>query len=107
MTVAEGEKCPARRSRSHELKDTGLRSINFTDEAVEDFYFLFTGAVGLFDGLVDEDFFYERVEQFGGQLCRVGLYMVPMYVRKRPECLSIRAVLRRCAPGEGRCPCQP
>ena len=44
----------------HVNKDTGC-SINFADEAIVDFDFLFAGAVVLFDGFVDDDFFNQGV----------------------------------------------
>lgn len=44
----------------HVNKDTGC-SINFADEAIEDFDFLFAGAVVLLDGFVDDDFFNQGV----------------------------------------------
>ncbi len=40
----------------HVNKDTGC-SVDFADEAIVDFDFLFAGAVVLFDGFVDDDFF--------------------------------------------------
>lgn len=46
--------------RFHVIKDTGC-SINFADEAVVDFDFLFAGAVVLFDGFVDDDFFNQCI----------------------------------------------
>lgn len=44
----------------HVNKDTGY-SINFADEAIKDFDFLFTGTVVLLDGFVDDDFFNQGV----------------------------------------------
>ena len=44
----------------HVNKDTGC-SINFADEAIKDFDFLFTGTVVLLDGFVDDDFFNQGV----------------------------------------------
>lgn len=41
-------------------KDTSC-SVDFTDEAVEDFDFLFAGAVVLLDGFVNDDFFDQGV----------------------------------------------
>ena len=52
--------------RFHTVKDTGLRSINFANEAVEDFYLLLAGAVRLFDGFMYQDFLNQGVQQFGG-----------------------------------------
>ena len=56
-----------------------MRSINFADEAVEDFYLLFAGAVGLFDGFVYQDFLNQCVKQFCSQLGRVGVLTYQFY----------------------------
>ena len=46
--------------RLHVNKDTGC-SVDFADEAVVDFDFLFAGAVVLLDGFVDDDFFNQCI----------------------------------------------
>ena len=44
-------------------------SFDFADKAVEDFYLLFPASVLTFDRFMDNDFFNQRIQKFGGQFC--------------------------------------
>ena len=42
-------------------------SVDFTNKAVKDFDFLFIEPFRHFDRLMDQDFFYQRIQQISGQ----------------------------------------
>ncbi len=49
--------------------------INFTNESVKYFNLLRSGAVMIFDCLMNNNLFYERVEHFGSKFCGLGVLL--------------------------------
>ncbi len=62
-------------SRLTNLKTRACILINFTYESVKYFNFLGSGAVGIFDCLMNNNFFNESIEHFSSQFRGVGVLL--------------------------------
>ena len=66
---------PSSRPRLTNLKTRVCVLINFTYESVKYFNFLSSDTVGIFNCLMNNNFFNERIEHFGSQFSRVSVLL--------------------------------